>query len=65
MLAVEFNDPADAICQQHATDKAVPKDIANRVQKKCFEQGLMALTTSIYPVRAPVCPRDARCAAHV
>lgn len=51
MLAVEFNDPNDPVCKMHATEgKAVPKDIHNRVQKKCFEQGLMVLTTSIYPV---------------
>jgi 4-aminobutyrate aminotransferase len=51
MLAVEFNDASDPICQLHLEGKTVPKDIAGRVQKKCFEQGLMVLTTSIYPVR--------------
>lgn len=51
MLAVEFNDASDPICQLHSEGKTLPKDIAGRVQKKCFEQGLMVLTTSIYPVR--------------
>jgi 4-aminobutyrate aminotransferase len=57
MIGVEFHDPTDAICSlsakaqaAEASGKSTPANIPTRVQNKCFEKGLMVLTTSIYPV---------------
>lgn len=55
MIGVEFHDPNDPICAlsskaKKLSAKAVPANIPTRVQNKCFEKGLMVLTTSIYPV---------------
>lgn len=55
MVGLEFNAPSDPICEMAANfqkDKKLPADIARRVQDKCFDKGLMLLTTSIYSVRA-------------
>lgn len=51
MVGLEFNDSSDSICALSSkSDKPIPKNIHTRVQAKCYEQGLMLLTTSIYPV---------------
>ena len=51
MVGLEFNDSSDSICALSSkSDKPVPKNIHTRVQAKCYEAGLMLLTTSIYPV---------------
>lgn len=51
MVGLEFNDSSDSICAlSKKSDKPVPKNIHSRVQAKCYEAGLMLLTTSIYPV---------------
>lgn len=50
MVGVEFASPAPASDPFVSPD--APKDIASRVAKKCLDQGLFILTTSVYQVRA-------------
>ena len=52
MVGLEFNSASDPICalSPKKNDKQIPDNIHSRVQAKCYEQGLMLLTTSIYPV---------------
>ena len=52
MVGLEFNSASDPICalSPKKSDKPVPDNIHSRVQAKCYEHGLMLLTTSIYPV---------------
>lgn len=52
MVGLEFNSSSDPICalSPKKNDKPVPDNIHGRVQAKCYEQGLMLLTTSIYSV---------------
>lgn len=53
MAGLEFNIPSDPICalaSSFDTSKVVPDKLALRVQDRCYEKGLMLLTTSIYQV---------------
>jgi 4-aminobutyrate aminotransferase len=52
MCGLEFQSPTDIISAlTRKSDKPIPENIHGRVQAKCYEKGVMLLTTSIYPVR--------------
>lgn len=59
MIGVEFNSSSDPICAlSDKSGKKIPENIPARVQNKCYEAGLMLLTTSIYPVSTLHFPRS-------
>ena len=50
MVAVEFASPVGTGPYDTFANPAVPKNLANRVAKRCQEKGLLILTTSVYEV---------------
>lgn len=47
MVGIEFNSPTDPYTPS-ASGKAIPANMASRVQAKCLEQDMLTLTTSVY-----------------
>ncbi|ORX39449.1 putative ornithine-oxo-acid aminotransferase [Kockovaella imperatae] len=52
MIAIEFKDPSSHITSSHSRGPNVqlPPYLSTLVQNACMDQGLLCLTTSIYPV---------------
>ncbi|KAI0730323.1 pyridoxal phosphate-dependent transferase [Fomitopsis betulina] len=50
MVAVEFASPVGTGPYDTFANPAVPKNLANRVAKRCQEKGMLILTTSVYEV---------------
>ena len=50
MVAMEFKDPNSRLTSGNHLNKTLPPNLNKLVQNACMEQGLLTLTTSIYPV---------------
>jgi len=49
MVAVEFSSPLFSV-HDPVLDRSAPRNLANRVTKRCGEKGLLLLSTSVYEV---------------
>jgi 4-aminobutyrate aminotransferase len=50
MIAVEFASPSPVSTYDPNTLAGAPKNLASRVAKRCLENGMLILTTSVYEV---------------
>jgi len=50
MMAVEFASPSSVSAHDPNVCAGAPKNLANRVTKRCLEKGMLILTTSVYEV---------------
>ena len=50
MIAVEFASPSPVSTYDPNTLAGAPKSLASRVAKRCLENGMLILTTSVYEV---------------
>lgn len=50
MIGVEFASPSPISAHDPNTVAEAPESLANRVAKRCLENGMLIFTTSIYEV---------------